>query len=383
MAQLTSTFLDMDRRQGIADSAVAAANALSPQLNIEREWAPVRDACYEASAAYLKVADPTSTWESSVGGSSGGVPDVAQTLRLLEQARNGLDQFYDRHRSALDSASNDAASLAAETEAAMTSVRQSGQLLATTDASLLDYPSVQGAREQLESASAQLQAARDRGDLAATRQAIEQLKPATAAVTEALQSAPQREEQARRTVASVRTRIDAVRTRATETRPVISTLLRDFNAKSSADLVDNETLGRTHVGRAEALLGQAVAARTQHRPEEALAYAAQARTELAEAERYVDDVADRLGLLREVRADPEKGVGDVRFRLRDAQRLAVDRGAVPQWGTVLDAQAARLDRIVADLGGPHPDYWAYHQALGDVAEFIANVVSRIRQGAVR
>lgn len=71
----------------------------------------------------------------------------------------------------------------------------------------------------------------------------------------------------------------------------------------------------------------------------------------------------------------------MRFRIRDAQRLAVNRDAVDEWGTVLDAQVTRVNRIVAALDGHPPDYWKYHTALNEVSQFVTNVVNRIRQQA--
>ena len=74
-------------------------------------------------------------------------------------------------------------------------------------------------------------------------------------------------------------------------------------------------------------------------------------------------------------------VSIARFRVRDAQRLAVDRGAVTEWGSVLDAQVARIDRTVAALTGRHPDYWKYHLALEEVSQYVSTIVTRIRQQA--
>ena len=60
-----------------------------------------------------------------------------------------------------------------------------------------------------------------------------------------------------------------------------------------------------------------------------------------------------------------------------------DRGLVREWGTALDAQVPRIDRIVAALDVPTPDYWRYQRDLGDVGEFIAGIVTRIREGSGR
>lgn len=379
--QLAGTFLDMDRRQSIAESAVAAALALSPKPGLSDEWAGVQAACYEASAAYLDVTGRSSDQDS--GGRPPTGAEIASAGSLLEGAQSGLDAFYARHRALLDSSANKVSAVSTDADAVLREAHAARQLLAGADQRLLGYPSVVVARNDLDGATAQLDLARAQGNPVATGEANELVRLAVAAVSEALGAAPQREEQARRTLASVRTRIDAVRTRTEGLPPLVSALLREFNARSSADLVDNDKTSRSHIDRAEALLAQAVAARDGQRPEDAIALANQARSELADAERDVDAVADRLALLREVKSEPAKHAGDVRFRLRDAQRLAVDRGVVAEWGSVLDAQAERIQRIVDGVTGAHPDYWAYHRSLAEVSEFITHVVGRIRQGAAR
>jgi len=383
LTQLTSIFLDMDRRQGIAEAAVAAVKAVSPQGGLEEEWGPIRDACYSAAAAYLRVTDPTSSWDA-IHGLPEDIPrDPVQALHLLETARTRVDEFYARHRSLLESALNRSASIVADADSAIATAEEAQRLIAGLDEQFSRYRSVFEARERLESAVAVLRDARDRNDLAALARAIPPVRDATTAAVQAVQTAPERDGQARRAIASVRTRIEGVLTRASEVPSLISTLLREFAAGCSADLVNNEQICRTHVKRAEELLQAAVLARAEGRAEDALEHVAQARSELAEAEQHVDEVTRRLCLLRTLRADPAKRIHDVRFRLRDAQRLVVDRGEVERWGSVLDAQVTRIDRIAAELDAPHPDYLAYDRAMGEVEGFIANVVNRIRQGGNR
>jgi hypothetical protein len=97
----------------------------------------------------------------------------------------------------------------------------------------------------------------------------------------------------------------------------------------------------------------------------------------------VDAVADRLELLRQLRADPTKAARHVRFELRDAQTLAVALNAVNEWGSVLDAQVERIDYIVSRVDVPRPDFWAYSQALDAVSDFVAATVDKMRVGARR
>ena len=112
--------------------------------------------------------------------------------------------------------------------------------------------------------------------------------------------------------------------------------------------------------------------------EQAADHLARAREHLSAAEADASALTERLRLLRETKADPQQAAKQARFKVRDAQLLVVGKGLVPQWGSVLDAQVERIDRAVADLVGPHPNYWAYLQTLDAVESFVRDVVDRIR-----
>jgi hypothetical protein len=179
-------------------------------------------------------------------------------------------------------------------------------------------------------------------------------------------------------VRSVATRISAVATRAEQLGPARSALLREFSAACSNDLLDNDRVAAAQSAAAETELQGARAEITSGRPESALAHCTRARKNLREADDAVDAVTDRLRLLREVRANPAEIANKVRFRLRDAQQLAMQRGLVDEWGSVLDAQVERIDRACAALDGVHPDFWTYLTDLEAIGSFIAGVVDRMR-----
>lgn len=160
--------------------------------------------------------------------------------------------------------------------------------------------------------------------------------------------------------------------------PAMSALLREFSAASSNDLANNGRQAQQAVDTADAELSRARAALNNHDPEQTLELTTSARGHLATAEERADAVTDRLTLLRQVRDQPQERAKTVRFKLRDAQMLAVNNGLVPQWGSVLDAQAERLDRVTGALVGRHPDYWTYVSELDAISAFIAGVVDRMR-----
>jgi hypothetical protein len=183
------------------------------------------------------------------------------------------------------------------------------------------------------------------------------------------------------TISSVSTRLSAVRTRVDRLDPAYSALLREFNAASSADLVDNSSRSRAHIDQADIDLKEAKQSLAAGNPEHALALMAEARVHLADAEACADAVTDRLATLRAVRADPSQKEREVRFRLKDAQMFAVNQGLVAEWGSVLDAQLARIERASASLSGTHPDYWSYVLQLDSVSTFITEVVEKMRARA--
>lgn len=373
-------FLDLDQRQSTVQTAVQTLASLKPNSPITTEWESVQQRCYDATAAYLLA---TSTTGPTGFSENPRRPSLAEVQGQLEQARSTLDTFYTRHQHALDNAVAAATAATARANTLLMQAQAMQARLSGREAQWLQYPSVQSAQDAMQTATRELQLAQERNDLIATRTTADRLDAAVATLNSALASAPGMAEQARRTVSSVRTRLEAVRTRAADVEQSLSALLREFNANCSADLVDNERRSRADLDRADALLQQAVAASRQSRAETALDLAAQARTAIGAAEDLVDAPLDRLALLRTIRTSPGERERAVRFRLRDAQRLAVDRGAVTEWGSALDAQVERIDRIVGALEGRHPDYWGYYLALEDVSEFVAGIVTRIRQQSAR
>lgn len=388
-AQLTSSFLEMETKQAAAEVAVQTSTLLYPEGHLARQWEPVKSACYAATEAYLGAmsasGDGMNVGADRFGGPFGqpGAAAFDHTRHMLMTALTEIDRFTTRHRAGLESASRAATTIVAQTEQAKSLTMQARQKLATADPRFAAYPSVAGRAGELDDAFRDLATAADSHQLALMAEASAQVLATIAAIDEALAGAPQREEQARRGISSVMTRLDAARTRAEAMRPAMSALLREFHQNSSAGLNHNEGKAAEHFGRAASLIDEAKVAQREQRPEDALELVSQVRTQLAEADKLVDEVADRLALLRDLRRDPTASEKDVRFKLRDAQRLAVSRGLVGEWGSVLDAQVGRIDRTVGELRGRHPDYWAYHLALQEVSSYIAEVVARMRKQAAQ
>ncbi|NLV81239.1 MAG: hypothetical protein GXY65_18235 [Rhodococcus sp.] len=367
---MVAAFLDMDRRQSVAELAVAASHDLEPQRGMRAQWDPIRSACYDAAGHYLQLA------RSEPGQPLQPAAAYQQATQRIAEATRLLDRFYNGNRAHLEHATALAQTAPQLAQHARTSAAAALAMIdAPEHAAYTHYPSVVTAVHDLDDALRALDTATGAGTIRDRARAAEE---ASAALHSALAQAPGRDAEARNAVASVTTRTGAVRTRTAQLAPAYSALLREFNAASSADLTDNDTKASALVDAAETGLDEARAALREGHPEVALERVAAVRGELSVAEDLVDAVTGRLATLRAIRENPQAKVDEVRFRLRDAQHLAVQRGLTAEWGSVLDAQLDRIDRAVDALTGVHPDYWAYARDLDAVADFIAGVVARMR-----
>ncbi len=366
----------MDRRQSAADAATIASEEIFPERELGRRWTPVRQQCYAAGEAYLALTDEIGRAEQSGAGIGGRQDRLDTVVRQLHAAAREVDRFYHGERARLDEAvavRGAVPELVAHVTTEAARVREQA-----AESEYAGYPSVRAAAARIDEAMVTLEAV-PAGERGRVRASANQLAAATAELSEALAQAPSRAGAARNAIASVTTRIAAVRTRAERLGPAYSALLREFNAASSADLADNDRASERHITAADSALAGARTAAAEHNPELALDLTTTARGHLADAEQLVDAVTKRLAELRTVRDDPRQRAEAVRFRLRDAQMLAVSRGLVAEWGSVLDAQVERLDRVTGSLTGRHPDYWAYVNELDTITEFIAGVVDRMRK----
>ncbi|MFE7743305.1 hypothetical protein [Nocardia sp. NPDC057455] len=378
-ATLATAFLDMDRRQSAADAAVHAADQIFPERRTGARWEPVRHRCYGAAEVYLTLSAELEAAQQGGPPVPEGRQRVEAAVRQLTDAARAVDEFYRGDQGKLEEA-------VAVLGAVPRLVRQVTAVAAevrgrAAESEFANYPSVRKGATAVDEALVTLEASGSGAPAGTLREAANRLETAAEELADALARAPTRAATANTAIASVTTRLAAARTRAEGVPQAFSALLREFNAASSADLANNERESQRAIEAADAALGRARTAAAENNPEFALDLTTSARGFLAEAEQRVDAVTKRLTLLRAIRSDPQEQAKAVRFRLRDAQMLAVSRGLVADWGSVLDAQAARIDRISETLSGRHPDYWAYVTELNVVTEFIAGVVERMRRQA--
>ncbi|MBY6539240.1 hypothetical protein HQ325_11210 [Rhodococcus sp. BP-349] len=363
----------MDKRQSIASAGVDALERLGrSDDSLRARWRPVEEQCFAAGSSYLGA---TERPESDA--TEEAYDAFAGAIAHLSAASAAVDQFYEAHRARLEHALSEYAAvprLANDARTAATSV------LATVTGSEPhhSYRSVRDAVDAVHRALDGLAAAESGGSGTAVTGRAAQVRSAVDDLRRALAEAPGRAGSASTALASVRTRLQAVGTKAEYIAPAYSALLREFVAASSDDLSRARENCETHMVEAARDIDDAATARDGGDPEEALDRITAARQHLSDAEADIEAVTGRLARLREVRDDPGAVDRRVRFRLRDAQLLAVDRGLVAEWGSVLDAQLARIERAAEALGTGRPDYWAYLRELDSVEDFISGVVDRIR-----
>ncbi|WP_246123885.1 hypothetical protein [Nocardia bhagyanarayanae] len=378
-ARLADAFLDMDRRQSAAEAAVHASEEVFSERGFAAAWDPVRGRCYDAAGAYLALTEELEAAQRDGTSVADGQQRADAVTRQLVEAARAVDEFYRSNQTRLEEAVaivRSVPQLAQQVKVAAAAVR--GQ---AAESEYAEYPSVRQRAAAVDEALVTLESAGASGGSGAVRTAANRLDAATKELAEALAQAPSRLGAANTALTSVDTRLAAVRNRSERVGPAYSALLREFNAASSADLANNGRESQQAIDAAADALARARAALVAKNPESALELTATARGSLGAAEQLIDAVTKRLELLRSVREDPQDKAKAVRFRLRDAQMLAVSRGLAGEWGSVLDAQAERIERITETLSGRHPDYWAYVAELDAVTEFIAGVVDRMRKQA--
>ncbi|MEH3156444.1 MAG: hypothetical protein PGN29_14270 [Gordonia paraffinivorans] len=376
-AEMVRAFLDLDRRLSVIDDGVDAARDLGLHPDLVDAFVSLRDEVYATIDDYLRLSgEPDPTAPAPVP----TVADLQRCTAALHDRATRLDTFYERHATAIEHSRSAAAALPTRVTQATQAAEQALAAVDGLAPAVRSYASVRAAVRDTEVALDAALQARTQGHPGDVARATERLVATTEALRGAVDRAPGRTAEVRRALASVRTRRSAVATRAERLPDAYSALLREFSAACSEDVVGDDRRGREALARADDHI-RAAAASADSDPDAAASEITAARDDLARAEGFVDGVTHRLELLRSVRDDPGAVERRTRFAIRDAQLLAVDRRLVARWGSVIDAAARRVDRAVEGLTGRHPDYLAYVRELDSVADFVADVVAKMKSGA--
>ncbi|NNG35443.1 hypothetical protein [Nakamurella aerolata] len=380
--------IDLDTRQNYVDEAIRSLKDLRAPAaaDLASGWTPVAQRSFEASAQYMDAVAQYPLTDAFGEPNAGLNVETARRAfttahRAMTDAANAVDSFYQRHRDQVESAKRTLALLPqriGEAKQAATAATTRAAELGEKQPALLDYTSVSGAIDQLSGAMAVLNAAGAPSEQAA---AAEQVTSAAAALDAAVQAAPELAGRVRSTLPSLRTRLDSLATRMHRLPEAQSTMWREFSQANSVDLNDHGRLADAELAAARSSFADAERLAGSGDAEGADRAIAATREHAGRADDLLEAVTDRLAALRAVKADRQSAIGPTRFAIRDAQRLVVARGLESEWASVLDAQAARVDRAVQAWDRPHPNYWAGLQELTSVREFVADIVDRIRTAA--
>ncbi|MEU6327056.1 hypothetical protein ABZ851_07190 [Streptomyces sp. NPDC047049] len=306
--------------------------------------------------------------------------DLTRAKEELDRVRSELERFAQGLGPLLQTAETQLARLAPAVERA----RQA--LLAASNA--LDAVRARGLRaDDLATRLAALgpeltrlnQGAGQHGVQETIRRADDMLRKAEGVRAEA-ERLPEKAAETDKRLVSLRTRAQAITTRAGKVDPVLSELRRRYSAACWQDLQQVPERAAQSVQQAEVKLREAQQARDEQRWADATSLLATVRALLDGTDEAVSAAGDRLRRLDAVSFDRQKEVERTRFAVRDAQRLAMAGRSTPdpRHAGPLDEAVARLDRAVAGLEGRHPDWWHFLTETEAVRETAARVVQEIR-----
>jgi hypothetical protein len=373
----TQGFLALDDEQRAAADAVRAAEEMGTARRLGRAWAEVAAVGDAATEAYLAATRDFPIVDGRA--TAGGKAADERALREIERAREVIRRFRAEHGRVLDEASLALSSLPRAVQEARRSVGSAREALQRAEAAGFRSRRATERLAEAERAAARLDdaavALRERR--AAAQRTIDLARSAAALAEEA----PRTAQSVRSALASIATRRSATGGKVEQIEPAMSALRREFSDPCSRDLTGADRAAREALDEADRVIAEARRLAEEGDADAAAERITAARGALSRAEHHHEAVTDRLGELRAVREDPSREAADTRFVLRDAQRLVVDRGLVPRFGPILDAQAVRLQNAQDRLTGTHPDYWLYLTELRGVRERVRGVVSDARAAA--
>jgi hypothetical protein len=205
------------------------------------------------------------------------------------------------------------------------------------------------------------------------------------ALRDELAALPALRDDVTRRLTSLRTRAQAVESRAAGAADALAALRRAHPARAWRDLEDTPQVVARALATAGARLDEAARAVAEHAWPDAVSRLATVKAALADADEAMGTVRERLRALTEVAADPGPELERTSFAIRDAQRLALAgrAHAEERYATRLDALVHRFEVAREQLEVPHPDWWAFLSETAAVRQEVAAVVRDIREDRAR
>nr|WP_202556013.1 hypothetical protein [Streptomyces sp. SID4950] len=336
----------------------------------------------EASHRYIEAVDSydleRDDLEASVAARAR--TDLSAAKDELGRVKQDLDRFADGLGPLLGKAETQLARLAPAVERARQALLAASNALDAVRAAGLRADDLAARLAALAPELTKLNQGAGQHGVPQTLERAEQVARAAEAVRAEAHDLPEKAAGIDHRLVSLRTRAQALTTRAGQVDPVLSELRRRFAAACWQDLQQVPDQAVENVRQAELKLREAQAARDAQRWPDATALLSTVRALLTATDESVSAAGDRLARLNAVQKDSQQEIDRTRFAIRDAQRLAMSGRTTPdpRHARPLDEAVARLDRAIGTLEGRHPDYWHFLTETEEVREAVARVVGQIR-----
>ncbi|MFI0901152.1 hypothetical protein [Streptomyces sp. NPDC020983] len=379
-------FYELDTAQRELEISIETISAVEQSAEARRAlsgFEALKNRIDEVSAAYIRTVDAHDLDRDDLdhGAANRAVAELNRARDDLAGVRKELERYQAQTAPLLDRAETQLARLAPAREQAKQTLLAASQALDAVRAAGFAADDLAARLAALAPELTKLnEGAAKHGVQDTVRRANDIRLKAEAVRAEAARLPEQAREIDKRLV-SLRTRVQALGTRAEGVAPVLSELRRRFSLACWQDLQPVPEQAAQAVRQAEATLAEARRARDAQAWSQASAKLATVRALMDDVDGAVGAARDRLQRLNEVSRDPKAEVERTRFAIRDAQRLAMQGRTQPEprHARPLDEAVARLDRALAGLEGAHPDYWAFLTETAAVRETVNRVVSNIRE----
>ncbi|MGW2097237.1 hypothetical protein ACWCPX_05900 [Streptomyces olivaceoviridis] len=337
----------------------------------------------EASRRYIQAVDAhdLDRHDLEAGTAARARTELTAAKDELDRVRQELDRFGSSLEPLLGKAETQLARLAPAVERARQSLLAASNALDAVRQRNLRADELAARLAALSPELTKLNQGAGRHGVQATLERAERVQREAGAILAEAERLPELAAETDHRLVSLRTRAQALTTRAGQVEPVLSELRRRFTAACWQDLQHVPEQAAENVRQAELKLREAQAARDAQHWADATSLLSTVRALLNATDEAVSAAGDRLGRLNAVQKDPQAEIERTRFAIRDAQRLAMTGRTTPdpRHARPLDDAVARLERAIGALEGRHPDYWHFLTETEGVRQTVARVVAQIRE----
>lgn len=380
-------FYELDTAQRdlrISIETITAVDNSPPARKAATDFAAFGERIDANSHEYIDVVDAHDLDRDGLdaGAASRALHDLNRVKGQLEQTRADLQRFAESIGGLLEHAESQLAQVAPAVERGRQALLAATQALDGVRTAGLNSDDLAARLAQLGPELTKLNQGAGQHGVRPTIQRAEQVQRQAAALAEEARRLPEQAAELDRRLASLRTRAQALANRAEKVDPVLSELRRRFSAACWQDLQQVPQQAQRASQESEEKIRDAQRARSDQRWKDANDLLTSVRALLSTADDAVAAAGERLQRLNEVSFSKDKETEQVRFAIRDAQRLAMAGRSTPEprHAGPLDNSVERLERAVGalDSGGRHPDYWQFLIELDAIKETVGSVVQDIR-----